>query len=224
MTCLCSAKLEALAELLVSLEAPAIGIPGPLAELSAMMSAALSAQMSAGASLGLSAAAMAQLSAMAQATACAQAGLGINLAGPNAQVELDLAIALANANAAAFAPFGALDPAPWLSQLTGPFGVRPGLISEQMKNAFQLSLPNQHIKKDTTRLPCTKFPNRATYRNCEVRISNRITPGEIPFISEFRETPSNMRWMVGGYLIKPTPGLWGREHSFRFVPLRPLAR
>jgi hypothetical protein len=115
MTCLCSAKLTALAELLASLEAPAIGIPGPLAELSAMMSAALSAQMSAGASLGLSAAAMAQLSAMAQATACAQAGLGINLAGPNAQAELDLAITLANANAAAFAPFGALDPAPWLS-------------------------------------------------------------------------------------------------------------
>src|SRR5687767_5353935 len=113
MTCLCSQKLTALAELMASLEAPTIGIPGPLAELSAAMSAALSAQ--AGASYGLSAAAMAQLSAMAQATACAQAGLGLDLTAPGAQAQLDATIAAANMNAPAFASFGGLDMAPWLS-------------------------------------------------------------------------------------------------------------
>ncbi len=116
MTCLCSQKVSALAELLVSLEPPSIDVPAPLLELSSMLSAQLAAQLSAGVpGLGLSAAALAQLSAVAQATASVKAGLGIDLLALDAQAQLDASVGAINANASAFLGLGALDPAPWMS-------------------------------------------------------------------------------------------------------------
>jgi hypothetical protein len=117
MICICSQQVSSMASLLASLEAPTIGIPAPLGELSASLSAAMSAQAAASgaASVGLSAAAMAQVSAAAQAAAAVKAGLGIDLTAPGAQMELDATIAGLNANAGAFQPLAGLDPAPWLS-------------------------------------------------------------------------------------------------------------
>jgi len=116
MICICSQKLTALAELLAEIEVPEIEIPGPLMELSAMLTASMSAQLGAAgtASLGLDAAAMAEVSAAAQAMASVEAGLGIDLTAPSAQLELDATIAALNANAEAFLGLGALDPGPWL--------------------------------------------------------------------------------------------------------------
>lgn len=115
MICICSQQLSGLASLLASLEVPSIGIPGPLAQLSAMLSASMSAQLGAGAGVGLDASAMAAVSAAASAALAVQAGLGIDLTMPSAQMELNATIAALNANASAFLALGGLDPAPWLA-------------------------------------------------------------------------------------------------------------